>query len=173
MKKSSKIIFSAFSLLILDILLTIYYINNYYNLVTEGNTLIYVDSGYWVLLINIIYLSIIIVLAKYLDKYRTIVLDARNSFDYLKKLYKSEHSNFIFASIAFALIYATLFSRTIVVIEWLLFGIYKGRFFSTKYYLLRRAMPFARFDIVFGILIFIILIPFWYKLEYRKVQKDK
>lgn len=170
MKKSKKIIITAFILFILDFLLTLYFLWNYDHLVDEGNPLIYIDNGIWVLILNACYFIIIIILAKVLDKYKTVYTDVVSLRSYIKYLFSSEHYKFIFISIIYAFVNASLVSRLIVVIDWLVFGIFKNDFFNTTYYYLRNLMPFGRFDITIGILAFFLFILLWYILEYKKVK---
>ena len=171
MKRSKKIILITLSLLVLDLILTLYFINNYNHLVSEGNPLVLVDNGIWVIVVNLVYLVIIIFLVRALDKYETIYLKSNSVFDYIKKLYKSDHYKFILISVIFSFVYATIISRLIVVIDWLIFGIYKSNFFHTTYYLVRKQMPLYRYDILLGLCSFFVCIPLWYILEYRKVKE--
>jgi len=170
MKKSNKIIIIAFSLLVLDLSLTIYFLKNYYYLVDEGNPFILVGNGVLVLVINVIYLVLIIILSKVMDKYKTVYINSNNIFIYIKNLYKSDHYKFIYTSIIFSFIYATLISRLVVVIDWIVFGIYKGAFFTTSYFKIRDMLPLNRYDVIVGLLFFFALIPTWYLLEFKKVK---
>lgn len=171
MKRSKKIIIIAICLFAIDLALTAYFIRNYYNYVSEGNPLIGIAKGYLIFVPNLLYFVCIIALVKYLDKYQTIIIEACGTIDYIKKLYKSDNSRFIFVSIASSFVYATLVSRVVVIIDWLLFGIYTTRFFQTKYAIIRNLMPFDKYDFIIGLIAFIIFIILWYKVEYKKSKK--
>jgi len=171
MKTSNKIIITIFILFLLDFVLTLYYLNNSIT-AGEGNPLINVDNGYIILVINLIYFIIVIFLAKIIDKYKTVILESKGTFDYVKKIYKSDNYIFIFVCFAFSFVYASIISRLIVVIDWAIFGIYENIFYSTTYSRLRDLMPFGRYDIFFGVLSFFIFIPIWYRLEYKKSNKS-
>ena len=170
MSKIRFIIFLALVLFILDFLLTTYYLSFYSSLVGEGNPLIHIGRGNGVLVANFIYLLFIVILSIYISRYKTVYLEAKNVFEYAIKLYKSDHHKFIFVNIASSFIYASLISRVIVIIDWVMFGIHTNEFFNTYYFYLRNQMPFARFDVIVGFSAFIILIPLWYIYEYRKVK---
>ena len=157
MSKIRFIIFLALVLFILDFLLTTYYLSFYSSLVGEGNPLIHIGRGYGVLITNFIYLLFIVILSIYISRYKTVYLEAKNVFEYAIKLYKSDHHKFIFVNIASSFIYASLISRVIVIIDWVMFGIYTNKFFNTYYFYLRNQMPFARFDVIVGFSAFIIL----------------
>lgn len=167
MRTSYKTIIIALILFLLDFVLTLYYVNSS-AYAHEGNPLIYINNGYIILGINLVYLIVLFIFSKIVEKYKTVVLKAKNSFDYVRKLYKSDHYRFIFVSLAFAFVYASIVSRIIVVIDWIVFGIYDYDFPYTIYSKLRDLMPFGRYDIIFGILSFFILIPIWYRMEYKK-----
>lgn len=171
MKRKRKIIISAIVLFVLDLFLTLFNLYNYHYLVTEGNPLVYMDNGYLILIVNAFYFLVIVVLAIYIDSYNTVHIDSVGTFDYVKKLFHSDHYKFLFVSISFAFVYATLVSRLIVVIDWIVFGIYTNSFFQTLYSRLRDMMPLGRFDIVLGIIAFIIFLPIWYKFEYNKTKQ--
>lgn len=172
MKKTFKIIITTFILFILDFVLTIYYLNNS-NHANEGNPLININDGYLVLAINLIYFLFIIFLAIIIGKYKNVKIMSKNTFDYIKKLYRSDHFVFIFISLAFSFVYASIVSRLIVILDWIIFGIYESGFYSTIYSQIRGLMPLGRYDVIFGFLSFMIFIPIWYKLEYKKSKSPQ
>lgn len=171
MKKSKRLIIIALILFTIDLALIAYFIRNYYDYVSEGNPLMSVGRGYLIFVTNLLYFIVIVILVKYLDKYKTIVIETSGTIDYVKELYKSDHSKFIFVSIASSFVYATLVSRVVVIIDWIIFGIYTTRFFETRYALVRDLMPFGKYDFVIGLIFFIIFIILWYKTEYKKSKK--
>lgn len=171
MKTSKKIIITALILFTLDFLLTSYFINHS-NYADEGNPLINNYYGYTIIVINLLYFIIVVVITKIIEKYKTVSLQSKGTFDYMKKLYQSDHYRFIFISLGFAFIYASLVSRSIVVVDWLVFGIYGNKSYSTIYFRIRNLMPFSRYDIIFGALSFFIFIIIWYRLEYKKSKKE-
>lgn len=170
-RTSNKIIITTFILFLLDFVLTLYYLNNS-GYVGEGNPLINFANGYIILIINLVYFVIVIFLVKIVDKYKTVILESKGTFDYVKKLYKSDHFLFIFVCFAFSFVYSSIVSRSIVVIDWVIFGIFKNTFYDTTYSRLREIMPFGRYDIIFGVLSIFIFIPIWFKLEYKKSYKS-
>lgn len=167
MKTSKNIIITTLILFLLDFILTLYFLNNS-SYVSEGNPLVYTDYGYIVLVINLVYMLTIVFLSKIIEKYKTVILKSKGTLDYIKQLYKSNHISFIFVSLAFSFVNATLVSRLVVVVDWVIFGIYENTFYSTTYFKIRDFMPFGRYDILIGVLSFFIFIPIWYRLEFKK-----
>ncbi|HHX80243.1 MAG TPA: hypothetical protein GX692_04175 [Acholeplasmataceae bacterium] len=167
MKTSKNIIITTLILFLLDFILTLYFLNNS-SYVSEGNPLVYTDYGYIVLVINLVYMITIVFLSKIIEKYKTVILKSKGTLDYIKQLYKSNHISFIFVSLAFSFVNATLVSRLVVVVDWVIFGIYENTFYSTTYFKIRDFMPFGRYDILIGVLSFFIFIPIWYRLEFKK-----
>ena len=167
MKTSKNIIITTLILFLLDFILTLYFLNNS-SYVSEGNPLVYTDYGYIVLVINLVYMITIVFLSKIIEKYKTVILKSKGTLDYIKQLDKSNHISFIFVSLAFSFVNATLVSRLVVVVDWVIFGIYENTFYSTTYFKIRDFMPFGRYDILIGVLSFFIFIPIWYRLEFKK-----
>ena len=160
-------IWTAFILFSLDFLLTAFFLN-FSDHASEGNPLIHVHSGYLILAINFVYFVVIFFLAKWIERYQGIIVQAKGTFDYVKKLYLSEHYQFIFVCLAFSFIHATLVSRFIVVLDWIVFGFNDGSFHLTTYYSLRQQMPFERFDILAGFLSFFVFLCIWFRMEFQK-----
>jgi len=167
MKNSKRIIITIFILFFLDFILTLYFLSNSSH-ADEGNPLINIYSGYIILAINLAYFIIVIFLSKIIEKYETVVLKSKGTFEYVKKIYLSNHFSFIFVSLAFAFVNASIVSRTIVVVDWIVFGIFENTFYSTSYSKLRTLMPFGRYDILLGVLSFLICIFIWFRLEHKK-----
>lgn len=168
--KKYKYILIAISLFVLDFDLTWYFLN-YSPHASKGNLLFDLDGGYLALILNAFYIIIIFILEKFfVNKYETQMFDSTNTFDYVKKLMSLDKSSFIFVSFSFAFIMSTLSSRLVAIIDWIVFGIYQGKFYQTKYAILRSKMPLGRFDLVVIILIFIVSLIIWYKLEYKKTK---
>ena len=144
---------------------------NYSPHASEGNPLFDIDGGYLALILNAFYLIIIFILEKFVvNKYETQIIDSSSTLSYVKKLMASDKSTFIFVSFAYAFIISTLSSRVVAIIDWIVFGIYQGSFYQTKYSILRSKMPLGRCDLVVTILVFIIALIIWYKLEYKKTK---
>lgn len=85
----------------------------------------------------------------------------------------SDKNSFIATSFVYAFIISTLTSRLVAIIDWIIFGIYKSNFYHTKYAILRSKMPLKRFYPVVMILVFVISLMLWYKLEFKKQNKFK
>lgn len=122
--------------------------------------------------LNFLYLFAVYFAAKLYCKYETVVLDANNTFGYIKKIYKSDNTIFILVNASFTFITTTFISRLVAIIDWIIFGIYKGRYFKTNYAILRSMMPFERFDIVVGVLVALISVPLWFYIEHQKSKKS-
>lgn len=99
------------------------------------------------------------------------MLDANNTFDYMKKLMHSDKYSFIFTSFVYAFIISTLASRFVAIIDWLIFGIYKSNFEQIHYAMLRSKMPLQRFDPIVTVFVFLIALIFWYKFEFKKTKR--
>lgn len=169
--KTYRYIIFAIIFFLLDFGLTWYYLN-YSSDASEGNPLFSIDDGYLVLVINFIYLILIFIIEKFIiNKYETINIHSKNSFDYFKNLYKSDKNNFIVNSFVFALVISTLSSRLMAIIDWIVYGVYKSRFKQTKYAIIREKMLLQRFDPVVGLIMFVVTFILWYKLEYNKMIK--
>jgi len=166
MRKPKTIIWTALILFSLDFLLTVIFLNTSDH-ANEGNPLVYVHDGFVVLGMNVAYFLSILVLAKWIQRYQSVAIKARGTFDYVKKLYLSDHSRFIYVCLAFSFIHATIVSRIIVIIDWIVVGFYPSTFHSTTYFMLRRQMPFERFDILAGFLAFFVFLVLWFHWEYK------
>lgn len=169
--KKNKYALIALLLFTLDFGLTWFFIyNDSHHL--EGNPLFQIDGGYLALAINFLYLIVIFLIEKLiLNKYETIVIEASSGLDYYKKLYKTDRSNYIITSISFAFIFSTFASRISAIIDWVIFGIYRGNYPLTKYALIREKMPFHRYDVTIAFLSFFIFVILWYKIEYKKSKQ--
>jgi hypothetical protein len=170
-KRILRINLFSITLFLLDIILTIYYTINYHKIIFEGNPLVYYRYGYYVFILNIIYLLIIFFLSKSLIKHQTIVYQSKNTLNYIKNLYYGHHINFIFIHASFVFIYSTLIARSVVIIDWIMFGIYKENFINSWYNIIRDKMPFQRYDVLVLFICAFILTFTWYHLEYKKSMK--
>lgn len=162
----------AVLLFIIDIGLTAYFLI-YTSYAEEGNPLFYIDAGYLSLVVNLIYLVIVFVIGHTIEKYESISIEASNSFDYFKKLYKTDRTNFIYVSSLTAFVYATFASRVIAILDWVMYGVYQRSFYSTQYAMLREKMPLGRYDLVAAPFLFLFFIILWYKFEFIKSKKNK
>lgn len=171
MKKAYVMILIAVILFLVDFGLTFYFVNAYENLVYEGNLLTRSEYGYLSLIVNLIYLIIIILLSIAISKYQTVAIDSKNAFVYTIKLYKSDAFKFMFISLAYAYVIATFVSRFSAIVDWIVFGIYKSNFITTGYAIFRSILPFGRYDVIIGLIVFLIMLPLWFYLEYRKSQQ--
>jgi len=169
-KKRYRLLIVATSLFIADFGLTWYFLT-YTPYVREGNSLFSIDGGYLSLVANLIYLIIAFLIGLKIERYDTVIVEARNSFDYFKKLFTMDRTDFIYISYLTAFIYATFASRLSVVMDWIIFGIYQETFFSTQYSIIRNEMPFGRVDIVVALLSFLLFSILWYSSEFRKSKK--
>ena len=168
---NNKYIIIAISFFVLDLGLTWYFLN-YSDYADEGNPLFDIDGGYLALVLNLLYLITIFMLERFVvRKYETIIIESNNAIDYTKKLMNSDKYNFMITSFVFAFIISTLASRLVAIIDWIIFGIYKANFYQTKYVMLRSKMPLQRFDLVVTVIVFIVSLMLWYKLEHKK-QKN-
>lgn len=168
----NKFILTAILLFALDFGVTWYLINFGPGGLDEGNPLFEIDGGYLALVVNFLYLWLVFGLEKLVfNKYKTIVLDASNSIEYTKKIYKSDRTDFVVVSIVFAFVLSTFSSRMMAIIDWVVYGFYKGEFRNTKYAILRSKMPFGRYDSLVAILSLIVFYVLWFHLEYRRSQK--
>lgn len=168
MKKAYLIIAVAILLFAMDMILTIYYIKNYYHLVGEGNPLASTEYGYLILPVNALYFVFITIAAIVYGRYKTIVLESKNVLEYTKNIYLSQHSGFIFVNGCFTLIVASFVSRTTAIVDWLVFGFYKETFFQSEYAIIRSLMPLGRYDVIAGVITAIIAIPLWFYVEFKK-----
>jgi hypothetical protein len=167
LKKRYQLLLIAIVLFLVDFGLTWYFLN-YSSYAEEGNPLFLIDGGYLSLIINFIYVSIVFIIGYIIEKYQTIVLEAKNGFDYFIKLYKTDRTDYIIISFLTAFIFATFASRTTVIIDWVIYGIYQSDFFSTKYAIMRDQMPLGRYDVVVTFISLLLFVPLWFKLEYKK-----
>jgi hypothetical protein len=171
MKKAYHFLLIALLLLIIDLFLTFYYSVNYYLIVGEGNPIATSEYGYLIIFINLAYLISIFFSARYYTNYKTEYIQSKNVVDYVKKLYHGHTSMFIFVNTCFAYIISTFISRTTVILDWIIFAIYKEDFINTSYSMIRNMLPFERYDVYTGFIAFLIAIPLWFKLEYNKTKK--
>lgn len=166
------IIVCTFILLIIDLGLTTYYLYHYYGVVAEGNLLFYnSDYGYLVFVLNFFYLIKIYITSSIYTRYQTVVIESEGTFDYIKQIYKSEHSKFILVNFSFTFIISTFISRLTAIVDWVIFEFYKVRYFDTLYAKIRSVMPMERYDVITGINAGCIAIPLWFYLEYLKSKK--
>lgn len=169
--KDKKYIILATILFILDFVITLYFVNNS-PYAEEGNPLFNIDGGYLVLVLNLLYLLMVFILEKFIiRKYETILLNASGFVDYSVKLFKNEKSDFILTSFVYAFIIASLASRLVVIIDWIIFGIYHESFKQTNYSILKSKMPLGRFDPIISIITLLVAVIVWYYLEYQKSKK--
>lgn len=162
-----RFLFIAILLFMVDFGLTWYFLN-FTPYVEEGNPLFAIDGGYISLFVNLVYLVFVFIIGCKVEHYDTIVVKANNSYDYFKKLWKSEQLNFTYISFLTAFVFASFTSRLSVIVDWIIYGIYQRNFYSTGYALIRERMPFGRYDIVTALLSFLIFVSIWYKIEFRK-----
>lgn len=141
---------------LLDLGLTILVINtNRY--ADEGNSLI--NYGFSIIIVGLLYVALTILLSYSVFKYKTKVLDATSTLDYVKKIYSSDSSKFIFTWFGWVFIYTTIITRILIIIEWLGVLVFGSAFFHSCYYKYRLNMPLERMDIPFMFIVFIILLP--------------
>ncbi|MCK9235352.1 MAG: hypothetical protein WC225_04905 [Acholeplasmataceae bacterium] len=168
----NKFILIAIFLFALDFGVTWYLINFGPGGLDEGNPLFEIDGGYLALVVNFLYLSLVFGLEKLVfNKYQTVVLDASGSFEYTKKIFKSDKTDFVVVSIVFAFVLSTFLSRAMAIIDWVVYGFYKGEFHKTKYAILRSKMPFGRYDSLIAVISLIVFYVLWFHIEYRRSQK--
>lgn len=165
------LLFIAISLFIVDFGLTWYFLN-YTSYVQEGNPLFALDGGYLSIFLNLVYIVVVFIVGCKIEQYKTITIDSRNSYDYFKKLWKSNQTDYISVSFLISFVYASFISRFTVITDWIIYGIYQRNFFSTGYAILRDKMPFGRYDLVVAILAFWIFVWLWYKMEFRKSKEN-
>jgi hypothetical protein len=165
--KPYQFILIAMLLFVLDFSFTAYFISTESHLVSEANPLIYTFQGFFVLIINLVYLIIIYVTSRYVYRYNTINIVAENTIEYTKKLFLSDHHQFILISVFYAFIISTLVTRSFIIFEWLLFGILKETFFISPYYYLREIMPMRRFDVFVLGISFILCLIYWYNQQFK------
>jgi len=170
LKKRYLLLLIAISLFLVDFGLTWYFLN-YTAYAEEGNPLFAIDGGYLSLIINLIYVVTVFIIGYKIEKYQTIIIEANSSFDYFKKLYKTNHYDFIIISVLTSFIYSSFVSRLVAIIEWIVYGIYQSDFYDTKYAIIKAKMPFGRYDILFIFIAFFIFIFIWFKSEYNKSNK--
>lgn len=171
--KAWKITIFGFLLLVLDLGLTVYYVRNYSNIVSEGNIIASNNQyGYLVFVLNFIYLIFVYVASVIYVKYKTIITKSNSTFGYIKKLYTSDHNSFIFANLSFTFLVASFISRYTAIIDWIVFGFYKEKYFSSKYAIIKSSMIMGRYDVVTGIIAALVAIPLWFHLEHLKSEKE-
>lgn len=169
--KRFKYISIALVLLVLDIGLTIYFLN-FSETAVEGNPLFQIDGGYLALVVNFMYiLTVFLLELLVLNKYETIVLEVNSFNSYVKKLIKNDNFSYILASFSFAYIISTITSRLMAIIDWIIFGIYGNDFYQLAYTNLRKKMPLGRYDVVVAVIVFVVSLVVWYRLEYLKSKK--
>lgn len=172
MKKAWKITSIAFILLILDFGLTLYFVHNYYPLVSEGNQVMNNSQyGFFVFIINFVYLLMVFVASAIYNKHQTVIINASSTMNYTKRLYTSDNYSFILANVCFTFIVATFVSRMTAIFDWIVFGFYRENFFNSTYAIIRSTMPMERYDIITGAIAALIAIPLWFHLEYLKSKK--
>jgi uncharacterized protein with PQ loop repeat len=169
-KKRYTLLAIAISLFIADFGLTWYFLN-YTSYVEEGNPLFTIDGGYLSLFVNFLYAVVVFIIGYKMEQYQTIVIEANSGFDYFKKLWKSNRTDFISISFLSSFVFASFFSRLTVITDWIIYGIYQREYFSTGYAILRDKMPFERYDLIIALLSFWLLVLLWYKIEYRKSKE--
>ncbi len=170
LKKRYLLLLIAISLFLVDFGLTWYFLN-YTAYAEEGNPLFLIDGGYLSLLVNLLYVGIVFIIGYNVEKYQTIIIEANSCFDYFKKLYKTNRSDFIMISVLISFIYSTFASRLVAIIDWIVYGIYQSGFYETKYAIIKSKMPFGRYDILVIFIAFFIFIFIWFKSEYNKSNK--
>lgn len=171
MKKRRRYITIAILLFIIDLTLTLYYTSRYQHLIDEGNLLISIWQGYLVIPANLIYLMMVWFAATQVDSYETVVIKARHPYQYFASLFKSKSSQFILINACYTYIIASFVSRGVAIIDWVVFAVYKEKFFQTGYAVFRSSLPLGRYDLVVTWTAIILLIPLWFILEYQKSKK--
>ena len=159
----------AIGLFLLDFALTVFILSNN-QIVTEANPLFYSHFGYVTLFINVLYLISIYLMTLCIKHYQTVMYDEKSSLAYFFKLYRSHHSLFIVVSVFSAYIKSTLVARMFVVVEWLTFGIFEEAFLNSVYFTIRERFPLERFDVVFGLVLFVYFWLDWYRKEHLKAK---
>ena len=157
-------------LFLIDFGLTWYFLN-YSPYVEEGNPIFAIDGGYLSLFVNFVYAVVVFIIGYKMDQYQTIVIEANSSYDYFKKLWKSNRTDFIGISFLSAFVFASFSSRLTVITDWIIYGIYQRDYYSTGYAIMRDKMPFGRYDLIIALLSFWLFVVLWYKIEYRKSKK--
>lgn len=170
LKKRYLLLLIAISLFLVDFGLTWYFLN-YTAYAEEGNPLFLIDGGYLSLVINLIYVVTVFIIGYNIEKYQTIIIEANSCFDYFKKLYKTNRSDFIIISILTSFIYSTFASRLTAILDWIIYGIYQSGFYDTKYAIIKTKIPFGRYDVLVIFITFFIFILIWVKSEYNKSNK--
>jgi|SRR5690554_1577062 len=172
MKKSLKITSIAVILLIMDFGLTLYFVHNYYPLVTEGNQVMNNSQyGFFVFIINFVYLLMVFAASIFYNKHQTVIIKASSTINYIKRLYTGDNYTFILANLCFTFIVASFVSRMTAIFDWIVFGFYRENFFNSTYAIIRSTMPMERYDIITGAIAAFIAIPLWFHLEYLKSKK--
>lgn len=153
----------------MDFGLTVYFLNHYGYIVSEGN--IFVSNGYLLLVINGVQLLSIFIAAFIIGKYKTVPIASKSVFGYLKELYLRGSLFFIIIIGCFSFIMASFASRGTAIFDWIIFGIYKEDFFQTNYSIIKLSMPLERYDVIVGLITVFLSIPLWFILEYKKSKK--
>lgn len=169
-KKGFVFLLIAILLFGIDFALTWHFLGVFTHL-DEGNPLFSVLGGQLSLVANFLYFVAVFVIGYHIQKYQTIIVEAKNSFHYAKELFKTDRYDFIIISFSSAFVYSTFLSRVMTIVDWLIYGIYELEFYTTKYAMLRSKLPFGRYDLVVTLLGFIIIVPLWYVFEFHKSQK--
>lgn len=175
LKRKYKLLLIAISLFIVDFGLTWYFLN-YTAYANEGNPLFQIDSGYLSLIVNLVYVAVVYIIGCIIENYQTIIIEANSGFDYFKKLYTTDRTDFIIISFLTAFVFATFVSRATAILDWIIYGIYQSGFYETNYAMIRAKMPLGRYDIVVICVSLFLFVQFWFKSEYKKskeVLKDK
>lgn len=170
LKRRYKLLLIAISLFIADFGLTWYFLN-YTSYANEGNPLFLIDGGYLSLIVNLIYVAVVFIIGCIIERYQTIIIEANSSFDYFKKLYKTDRTDFIIISFLTAFVFATFVSRATAILDWIIYGIYQSGFYETNYAMIRAKMPLGRYDIVVICISLFLFVQLWFKFEYKKSKK--
>jgi MFS family permease len=169
-KRRYAFVIIAISLFIVDFGLTWYFLN-FTPYAEEGNPLFGIDGGYLSLVLNLIYFVVAFFVGYFIERYETIIVEAKNGFDYFKKIFKMNRTDFIFISFLTAFIYASFASRLSVIIDWIIYGFFQRSFYSTQYAIIRDEMPFGSYGLLVALLSFLFFSVFWYTFEFWKSKK--
>lgn len=165
--KKYRLLLIAISLFMIDFGLSWYFIN-FTSYAEEGNPLFLLNIGYISYIINFIYIIAVLMIGKTINHYQTIQIASKNSFDYIKKLFQSDRTDFIVLANITAFVYATFASRLTAILDWIIYGIYQDNFDKTQYAIVRSMLPFDRYDTLVIFVSFLIFLLLWFKVEHQK-----
>ena len=123
------------------------------------------------LFVNFLYAVVVFIIGYKMEQYQIIVIEANSCYDYFKKLWKSNRTDFISISFLSSFVFASVSPKLTVITDWIIYGIYQREYYSTGYAILRDKMPFERYDLIIALLSFWLFVVLWYKIEYRKSKE--